>query len=258
MTSTLQQEAGRKLRFSSRADMRWPSACTRTATSPTCAPTAPRCRTPPLDRGPGADPEQYGRDYLPDAPAPYASKVKNAQEAHEAIRPAGDTFRTPGPGRGASCSARRAAPLRADLAAHRRLADDRRPGPDAFRCGSGATTTDGRDAEFAASRQDHQFPGFLRAYVEGSDDPEADARRQERAPAGDGRGRRARPRRASRPRATRPSRRPASPRPRSSSGWRSSASAARRPTPRSCRPSRTAATCGRRARPSCPPSPRSP
>ena len=39
--------------------------------------------------------ELYGAEYLPDSPRTYASKVKNAQEAHEAIRPAGDSFRTP-------------------------------------------------------------------------------------------------------------------------------------------------------------------
>src|SRR5213076_3600692 len=39
--------------------------------------------------------ELYGASYVPDAPRTYASKVKNAQEAHEAIRPAGDSFRTP-------------------------------------------------------------------------------------------------------------------------------------------------------------------
>ena len=39
--------------------------------------------------------ELYGAEYLPDAPRIYASKVKNAQEAHEAIRPAGESFRTP-------------------------------------------------------------------------------------------------------------------------------------------------------------------
>ena len=39
--------------------------------------------------------ELYGANYVPDAPRTYASKVKNAQEAHEAIRPAGDSFRTP-------------------------------------------------------------------------------------------------------------------------------------------------------------------
>ena len=39
--------------------------------------------------------ELYGAEYVPDAPRTYANKVKNAQEAHEAIRPAGDRFRTP-------------------------------------------------------------------------------------------------------------------------------------------------------------------
>ena len=39
--------------------------------------------------------ERYGRDFLPDAPRHYASKVKNAQEAHEAIRPAGESFKLP-------------------------------------------------------------------------------------------------------------------------------------------------------------------
>ena len=41
------------------------------------------------------DRELFGRDYVPDAPRTYASKSKNAQEAHEAIRPAGESFRTP-------------------------------------------------------------------------------------------------------------------------------------------------------------------
>src|SRR5699024_9428898 len=40
--------------------------------------------------------ELYGDDYVPAQPRQYTRKVKNAQEAHEAIRPAGDTFRTPG------------------------------------------------------------------------------------------------------------------------------------------------------------------
>ena len=73
--------------------------------------------------------EHYGRDYLPDAPRQYTSKVKNAQEAHEAIRPAGDRFRPPEEVQ-RELQARRVPPLRAGLAAHRRLPDDRRPGPE--------------------------------------------------------------------------------------------------------------------------------
>ena len=70
--------------------------------------------------------ELYGASYVPDAPRIYASKVKNAQEAHEAIRPAGDSFRTPAQVARRPAVLRRAPPVRADLAAHRRLADEGR------------------------------------------------------------------------------------------------------------------------------------
>ena len=74
---------------------RWPRACTRTATSPTCEPTRPtwprwRSRRPAIWSR-----SQYGREYLPDQPRIYQTKVKNAQEAHEAIRPAGHPFELP-------------------------------------------------------------------------------------------------------------------------------------------------------------------
>ncbi len=69
--------------------------------------------------------ELYGDAYVPAEPRIYTRKVKNAQEAHEAIRPAGDTFRTPGRGR-PTAVLRRVPALRADLAAHAGLADVRR------------------------------------------------------------------------------------------------------------------------------------
>lgn len=68
----------------------------------------------------------YGAAYVPDAPRRYATKVKNAQEAHEAIRPAGDTFRTPAQVAGQALRGEDMALYEAILEAHRRLADGRR------------------------------------------------------------------------------------------------------------------------------------
>ena len=95
MTSTLQQEAGRKLRFSSRRAMQvaqrlyedgWITYMrTDSTTLSSEALGAARAQAAAL----------YGADYVPAQPRRYERKVKNAQEAHEAIRPAGETFRTP-------------------------------------------------------------------------------------------------------------------------------------------------------------------
>ena len=96
ITSTLQQEASRKLRMSSQASMRVAQRLyengyitymrTDSTTLSESALTAARTQAREL----------YGPEYVPDTPRRYASKVKNAQEAHEAIRPAGESFRTPG------------------------------------------------------------------------------------------------------------------------------------------------------------------
>ena len=126
-TTTLQQEASRKLgheRLARRCRSR--SGSTRTASSPTCVPTRPRCRAPRSTRPAPQVRELYGAEYLPDAPRTYASKVKNAQEAHEAIRPSGDSFRTPAQ---TGLTGDAVPALRADLDAHRRLADEGRRRP---------------------------------------------------------------------------------------------------------------------------------
>ena len=125
ITSTLQQEAGRKLRFSSKRTMSvaqhlyeegWITYMrTDSTTLSEQALSAARAQATAM----------YGPAYVPAAPRHYNKKVKNAQEAHEAIRPAGETFRTPGRGRPLAVR-RRAPPLRPDLEAHRRLADGRR------------------------------------------------------------------------------------------------------------------------------------
>lgn len=113
----------------------------------------------------------FGAEYLPEKPRTYANKVKNAQEAHEAIRPAGDKFRTPEQVR------REVSEDEAriyELIWKRTMASQMK---DAFgesmSVRIGAISPAEEDAEFAATGRTITFPGFLRAYVEGSDDPEA-------------------------------------------------------------------------------------
>jgi len=130
----------------------------------------------------------YGPEYVPEAPRRYTSKSKNAQEAHEAIRPSGDAFRTPGELAGEVTGDE----LRLyELIWQRTVASqmaDARGVSASIRLG--ARTADGTDAEFAASGKVITFPGFLRAYVEGSDDPDAELesaeRRLPRVAVGDG------------------------------------------------------------------------
>nr|CAA9364426.1 MAG: DNA topoisomerase I [uncultured Nocardioidaceae bacterium] len=114
--------------------------------------------------------ELYGADYLPDSPRTYASKVKNAQEAHEAIRPAGESFRTPAE-TGLSGDEFRLYELiwMRTVASQMKDAQGR-----SVSVRLGATASSGEDCEFAASGRVITFYGFLKAYVEGHDDPETE------------------------------------------------------------------------------------
>jgi DNA topoisomerase-1 len=172
MTSTLQQEAGRKLRFSAARAMSVAQRLyengyitymrTDSTTLSETAITAARAQAKEL----------YGPDYVPAQPRRYEKKVRNAQEAHEAIRPAGDTFRTP-----EQVSAELSGDEFAlyDLIWKRtvasQMADVR---GRSLQVRLGATSAAGEDGEFAAAGKVIEFPGFLRAYVEGSDDPDAE------------------------------------------------------------------------------------
>ena len=167
-TSTLQQEASRKLRLSSKNAMRVAQRLyengyitymrTDSTTLSEAALTAARQQARDL----------YGAEYVPDAPRHYERKVKNAQEAHEAIRPAGDRFRTP---------AQVAGELRGDefalyeLIWKRTVASqmaDARGSTATVRLGG--TLEDGRTVEFSASGTVITFRGFLAAYEEGRDE----------------------------------------------------------------------------------------
>ncbi|WP_433267528.1 type I DNA topoisomerase [Actinosynnema sp. CS-041913] len=164
MTSTLQQEAGRKLRFSADRTMRTAQKLyengyitymrTDSTTLSTTAITAARAQATEL----------YGAQYVAKEPRQYNRKVKNAQEAHEAIRPAGEVFRTPG---------EVARELESDefklyeLIWQRTIASqmaDARGNTTSVRISG--TTTDGDNVTFAASGRTITFAGFLKAYVE--------------------------------------------------------------------------------------------
>jgi DNA topoisomerase-1 len=177
MTSTLQQEAGRKLRFSSKRAMQvaqrlyedgWITYMrTDSTTLSGQALSAARAQASAL----------YGPDYVPAQPRRYERKVKNAQEAHEAIRPAGESFRTPDEAaRSLSGDEFRLYDLIWKRTVASQMADATGTSAQVRLVGTsvGPEGVGGREAEFSASGKVIQFPGYLRAYVEGEDDPEAE------------------------------------------------------------------------------------
>ncbi len=115
--------------------------------------------------------ELYGAEYVPDKPRTYASKVKNAQEAHEAVRPAGENFRTPAQ-TGLNGDEFRLYELiwMRTVASQMKDAEGRSV---TVRLGGAAAS--GEDVVFSASGRVITFHGFLKAYVEGSDDPDSES-----------------------------------------------------------------------------------
>jgi DNA topoisomerase-1 len=114
--------------------------------------------------------ELYGADYVPDTPRRYESKQRTAQEAHEAIRPAGDTFATP-----AQTGLRGEEFRLYELVWMRTVASQMKDASgQSVTVRIGGASSAGEDAEFTASGKTITFHGFLKAYVEGADDPEAE------------------------------------------------------------------------------------
>ena len=168
-TTTLQQEASRKLGFSASITMSVAQRLyengfitymrTDSTTLSGAAVQAARSQVREL----------YGAEYLPDSPRTYASKVKNAQEAHEAIRPAGDTFQTPAQ-TGLTGDQFRLY----ELIWMRTVASQMKDAVGqsvSIRIGGAASS--GEDVVFAATGRVITFHGFLKAYVEGTDDVSA-------------------------------------------------------------------------------------
>jgi DNA topoisomerase-1 len=171
MTSTLQQEGGRKLRFSAQRVMQTAQRLYENGYITYMRTDSTNLSETAVNAARSQARDLYGPEYVPDAPRRYAGKVKNAQEAHEAIRPSGDVFRTPGElARELSGDELRLYELIWQRTVASQMADVR--GVTAS-IRLGAVTPDGQDAEFAASGRVITFPGFLRAYVESTDDEEA-------------------------------------------------------------------------------------
>ena len=172
MTSTLQQEASRKLRYSAQTTMRVAQRLyengyitymrTDSTTLSESALTAARNQAREL----------YGADYVPDQPRRYERKVKNAQEAHEAIRPAGDAFRTP---KDVARELNRDENALYELIWMRTIASQMKDAAgQTVSLRIGATSSAGEHAEFGASGTVITFRGFLAAYEEGRDTDDSD------------------------------------------------------------------------------------
>ncbi|MDH3462090.1 MAG: type I DNA topoisomerase [Acidimicrobiia bacterium] len=168
-TSTLQQDAGRKLGFSSARAM---SVAQRLYESGYI--TYMRTDSTSLSESAVASARSqieklYGADYLSPKPRVYASKVKGAQEAHEAIRPAGESFPTP------EQVAQAVGPDEAklyDLIWKRTIASQMADAKGfTLSIRIAAQASDARDTLFSAGGRTITFPGFLKVYVEGKDDP---------------------------------------------------------------------------------------
>jgi DNA topoisomerase I len=171
MTSTLQQEASRKLRFSAQTAMRVAQRLYENGYITYMRTDSTTLSESGLNAARTQARQIYGAEYVPDVPRRYERKVKNAQEAHEAIRPSGDAFRTPGE---VAREISRDELALYDLIWKRTVASqmaDARGQTVTVRIG--AATTDGRSTEFSTSGTIITFRGFLAAYEEGRDDDEA-------------------------------------------------------------------------------------
>lgn len=161
MTSTLQQEAGRKLHFTSARTMRIAQRLYENGHITYMRTDSTSLSKQGLDAARSAARELYGANYVTDAPRTYDRKVKNSQEAHEAIRPAGERFATPGQLAGA---------LDAEefklyeLIWARTVASQMQDARGTSMKVTVQGDADGEACEFAATGRTVTFPGWLRAY----------------------------------------------------------------------------------------------
>lgn len=171
-TSTLQQEANRKFGFTARRTMNAAQSLYENGHITYMRTDSTSLASEAVTAARNLVRDEYGPDFLPDAPRSYASKVKNAQEAHEAIRPAGTPFELP---RELRSSLRDDEFRLFELIWKRTIASQMTNA----RGRNIIVTIEGGGATFRVSGKTIDFPGFLRAYVEGSDDPDSELADQE-------------------------------------------------------------------------------
>ncbi|WP_433793083.1 type I DNA topoisomerase [Actinoplanes sp. CA-252034] len=178
ITSTLQQEAARKMRYSSQQTMRTAQSLYEKGFITYMRTDSVNLSETAVAAARRQIAELYGAGNVPPQPRKYTTKAKGAQEAHEAIRPAGDNFRTPG---------EVAKELSGDefrlyeLIWRRTIASQMTDAVgNSISVRIRATTAAGEEADFAASGKTITDPGFLRAYVESSDDENAESDDAER------------------------------------------------------------------------------
>ncbi len=169
-TSTLQQESNRKLRLSARETMRCAQSLYERGFITYMRTDSVNLSQQAISAARKCVELKYGKEYLSESPRKFTSSTRNAQEAHEAIRPAGETFKTP---KDTALSGRDLALY--ELIWKRTVASQMAEA----RLTMLSVDISVSDAIFRATGKNIDFPGFFRAYVEGSDDPEAALEGQE-------------------------------------------------------------------------------
>ena len=172
MTSTLQQEAGRKLRFTSERTMRIAQRLYENGHITYMRTDSTTLSASGIAAARAQATELYGAQYVADGPRQYTRKVKNSQEAHEAIRPAGETFATPGQLHSVlDVEEYKLYELIWQRTVASQMADARGTSVSVRITGDAGENASGhRRVTFGASGRTITFPGFLKAYVEAVDE----------------------------------------------------------------------------------------
>lgn len=173
-TSTLQQEANRKLRLPAKRTMQIAQSLYENGHITYMRTDSVNLSSEALNAARNAVTSRYGKQFLSEAPRRYTTKAKGAQEAHEAIRPAGTLMRTADE---IGLSAQEASLY--DLIWKRTIASQMADARLTLVTATITATKDKTTADFTANGKRIDFPGFFRAYVEGNDDPEGAIEDQE-------------------------------------------------------------------------------